>query len=149
MTSICLMQCLASSETWSQLGPVKVYCPFLTRLRMAFSVGPPKGGYPTSKMYMMTPALQMSQLHWWPDFPKTCGMHTIPLHSMVFKLLRLPLSTAAANARSQDRIVYGYSMNCEDASNCVHVLQRVQAHTNECGTRAVAQTSTKRLDLQE
>ena len=61
------MQSLASSETRGQGSLAKSSGAFSTRSNTACSVLPLKGSRPHSRMYMITPALQMSaSLLYWP-----------------------------------------------------------------------------------
>src|SRR5690349_3154258 len=59
-SNILEMRSFASSEILSHSSSGKTYLPVLILLRISLSVSPLKGGYPHSRIYIMTPQLQTS-----------------------------------------------------------------------------------------
>ena len=51
---------LASDEMWGQGSVAKSMCPLATASKICCSVSPQNGGTPLSRMYRITPQLQMS-----------------------------------------------------------------------------------------
>lgn len=60
-TSIFCINAFASTDTFDQSESENLYSPIFILSKISSSVLPVNGGYPHSKIYNMTPALQMSQ----------------------------------------------------------------------------------------